>query len=59
MEAMICKNCGGHINPRTYKCDYCDTQYKRDNDPNIIRVENLPFETEEIICGLEIPPHVA
>ena len=23
----ICKNCNGHINPTTMKCEYCDTQY--------------------------------
>lgn len=23
----ICKNCNGHINPQTMKCEYCDTQY--------------------------------
>lgn len=26
-ESYICKNCNGHINPKTLKCEYCDTQY--------------------------------
>ena len=25
--SYICKNCNGHINPATMKCEYCDTQY--------------------------------
>ena len=25
--SYICKNCNGHINPTTMKCEYCDTQY--------------------------------
>ena len=27
MEALRCDYCGGFINPRTYKCEYCGTQY--------------------------------
>jgi hypothetical protein len=25
--SYICRNCNGHINPITMKCEYCDTQY--------------------------------
>lgn len=25
--SYVCKNCNGHINPATMKCEYCDTQY--------------------------------
>lgn len=25
--SYVCKNCNGHINPKTLKCEYCDTQY--------------------------------
>ena len=25
--SYTCKNCNGHINPATMKCEYCDTQY--------------------------------
>ena len=27
MKALRCDYCGGYINPRTYKCEYCGTQY--------------------------------
>ena len=29
---LICKCCGGTINPRTMKCEYCDTSYRRHVD---------------------------
>lgn len=32
MKEYRCKYCGGHINPRTMKCEYCDTQYKQEAD---------------------------
>lgn len=28
-EALRCNYCGGFVNPTTYKCDYCGTQYKK------------------------------
>ncbi len=37
-EALICQCCGGHINRTTYKCEYCGTQYKSEQD-QIIRIE--------------------
>lgn len=40
MEALICKNCGGHINRNIMKCEYCGTQYKIEND-QFIRVETF------------------
>ena len=27
VDALRCDYCTGHINPRTYKCEYCGTQY--------------------------------
>lgn len=27
IKPMICPNCGGHINRKTYICEYCDTQF--------------------------------
>lgn len=32
MTDYRCQYCGGHINPRTMKCEYCDTQYKLEAD---------------------------
>lgn len=46
MESLRCKYCGGYINHRTMKCDYCDTQYRWDaNDIiPILSVERTNLE---------------
>lgn len=38
MDKYRCDCCGGHINPRTLKCEYCGTQYKEEHD-TAIRIE--------------------
>lgn len=30
MKALVCKNCGGGINPKTLQCEYCGTQYREE-----------------------------
>ena len=27
LNSYTCKNCNGQINPKTLRCEYCDTQY--------------------------------
>ena len=34
-DALRCDYCGGFINPTTYKCPYCGTQYVKPNGANI------------------------
>lgn len=29
MVKLQCVNCGGHINPETYVCEYCGTRYQK------------------------------
>jgi RNA polymerase subunit RPABC4/transcription elongation factor Spt4 len=35
-EALRCDYCGGFIEPTTYKCPYCGTQYMKPNDSHIV-----------------------
>lgn len=35
MQALRCEYCGGHIDPVTYKCQYCGTQYLKPKDEYI------------------------
>ena len=35
MKALRCDYCGGFVNPTTYKCPYCGTQYMKPNGANI------------------------
>ena len=30
LKPLICTQCGGKINPRTLKCEYCGTEYKNE-----------------------------
>ena len=32
MNPLICKQCGGTINPAKMRCEYCGTRYERDED---------------------------
>lgn len=41
MIKMQCSNCGGRINPNTMRCEYCGTQYKKEADERIIKVETF------------------
>lgn len=35
MKALRCDYCGGFVNPTTYKCPYCGTQYTKPNGLHI------------------------
>lgn len=40
MNKYICECCGGHIEPITMKCEYCGTQYKKENE-QVFRIETF------------------
>lgn len=41
LKPLICQSCGGHIDRKTMKCPYCDTQYEKkfDGTPVTFTVE--------------------
>lgn len=41
MKKMQCENCGGHINKSTMRCEYCGTQYTKDEHENVVRIETF------------------
>ena len=58
-EALRCNYCNGFVNPTTYKCPYCGTQYVkpriepyRVQDINVVAV-NAPVDV--IGCQVAIP----
>ena len=58
-EALRCDYCGGYVNPTTYKCPYCGTQYVKPRsepyrvpDMKIVSV-NAPVDV--IGCQVAIP----
>lgn len=62
MDKYICECCGGHINPRTMKCEYCGTQYKKEYD-NYVRIETFqnPVITlkSRVMLDRDVPLEVA
>ena len=34
-KPKVCSNCGGRIDLATYKCEYCGTQFYRDNEDDL------------------------
>ena len=51
MKAYICDRCGGHINERTMKCEYCGTQFKR-SDEGVIRIETFNNPVREFAATI-------
>ena len=39
MEQLKCPNCGGNVDRARMICPYCGTQFKREHDPNLLRIE--------------------
>ena len=46
VKPLKCPNCGGNINRSKMVCEYCGTQFKKDIDPNVIRIETFHPQTE-------------
>ncbi len=51
-EALRCNYCGGFVNPTTYKCDYCGTQYKKPElEYGQTRLKLIPVTAPtEVLC---------
>lgn len=55
MKPLICKQCGGQIDPITYVCKSCDTAYKKPQTTISIANEDseyATFQTDVDISGL-------
>lgn len=58
-EALRCNYCGGYVNPQTYYCEYCGTQYikpkSRVSQPHEVMVVKYPAPFEVIAVQKKIP----
>lgn len=36
IRPKVCPNCGGRIDLATYRCQYCDTQFYRDDEEDLV-----------------------
>lgn len=48
MEQLKCPNCGGNVDRERMICPYCGTQFKREYDTNLIRVETYNPQVETL-----------
>ena len=54
MKKYVCECCGGQINPRTMQCEYCGTQYKKENE-EVFRIETFHGKVQTFQTAYSIP----
>ena len=57
MEQLKCPNCGGNVDRERMICPYCGTQFKREHDPNILRIETYNPRTRVLETKVMFSEH--
>ena len=56
LKPLICPNCGGKVNAARMKCEYCGTEFRRDDDGVLkIRYESVPYQTQVLGISVNVP----
>lgn len=55
LQALVCTECGGHIDRDTMTCRYCGIQYKLDQDMMPIMVSRFEPHMETLKASIFIP----
>lgn len=58
LKPLICPNCGGKINAARMKCEYCGTQFKREEGP-VLRIEAVRPGVRTLRTNIRIPEYYA
>lgn len=58
LQALVCTECGGHIDRDTMTCRYCGIQYKLDQDMMPIMVSRFDPHMETLKARIFIPDYV-
>lgn len=58
LQALVCTECGGHIDRETMTCRYCGIQYKLDQDMMPIVVSRFDPHMETLKARIIIPDYV-
>lgn len=56
LKPLICPNCGGKINAARMRCEYCGTQFKRDEGP-VLRIETVRPGVRTLEANVMIPEY--
>ena len=60
LKPLVCPNCGGKINAARMKCEYCGTEFRRDDDGVLkIRYESIPYNTQVLNVSVNVPKEMA
>lgn len=54
MNKLKCECCGGIVNPSTYRCEYCGTQYEG-NNYQTLRIESFTSPCQVLKSQMVIP----
>lgn len=57
LQALVCTECGGHIDRDTMTCRYCGIQYKLDQDMMPIMVSRFDPHMETLKASIFIPEY--
>ena len=58
LQALVCTECGGHIDRDTMTCRYCGIQYKLDQDMMPIMVSRFVPHMETLKARIFIPEYM-
>lgn len=58
LQALVCTECGGHIDRDTMTCRYCGIQYKLDQDMMPIMVSRFEPHMETLKARIFIPEYM-
>jgi len=56
LKPLTCPNCGGRINTSRMKCEYCGTQFKREEGP-VMRIEAVRPGVRTLEVNARIPEY--
>lgn len=59
IKALKCSCCGGNIDRRTLRCDFCGTEYVIENDVPTIKFETFRNPTKLIRAVTNVPRDLA
>lgn len=56
LKPLVCPNCGGKINADRMRCEYCGTQFKREEGP-VLRIETVRPGVRTLGAKVRIPEY--
>lgn len=56
LKPLTCPNCGGRINAARMRCEYCGTQFKREEGP-VLRIETARPGVRTLEANVRIPEY--